>query len=169
MLGLAVSPWWMINMRSIKTESPALQKMSDIVFLTYYEFWRKLMRRPQMSSSGDGKVPPPKYIVVQNIQEEGDDDEMKYFGYWPGVTFTPEQEGFFALLYTKQGRGIAAFLFNHKNSFGPRRVGAITVWHSEAEESYCLRFEMEDSPELELAGQLIRRDSLEPGARLLSS
>ena len=125
-----------------------------------------------MSASGGSKIPPPKYIFIKDIQEkeavehvfpeigrrgghvmhdagEDSEDETTYFGNWPGVSYTPEDDAFYALLYAKQGRGISAFLFNHKQELGPRRIKAATIWHSEKEQSYCVRFEMEDSPEPE--------------------
>jgi hypothetical protein len=189
MLGLTVSPWWMINMRNIKTKTPDLQKMSDVVFLTYYEFWRKIMKHPEMQSSGGSKVPSPKFIFIKDIQEEeardvvfpeigrrggfevatddenGSEYEVTYFGNWPGETFTPEQDEFYALLYTKQCRSIAAFLFNHKAEFGPRRIKSIRIWHSETELSYCLRLEVEESTVQIMeksAGRRRRHDSLDP-------
>ena len=154
-------------MSGSKVALPPLQKMSDLIFLTYYEFWRKMVKYPHMAENGGSKIPTPKYIFVKDIQEEdavekvfpaigrrsghempkGDGEEdTTYFGNWPGVTFKPQDDGYCAILSTKQGRGIAAFLFNHKQELGAKRVKTITIWHSESEGSYFLRFEIEDSP-----------------------
>jgi len=174
-LSLTVSPQYSASDESVKL--PALQRLSDIVFLTYYTFWRRFADQSQIHTAGGSKIPAPKYIFIKDIQEEdaidtffpeigkrgrhppynpegqsesdsGDESDTKplYFGDWPGVTFAPQQDEFWAMLATRQGRGISAFLFNHKQELGPRRIKGITIWHSGEELSYFMRFEMEDSP-----------------------
>jgi hypothetical protein len=44
--------------------------MSDVVFLTYYDFWQKITKAPKVLPNGGSKIPPPKYIFIKDIQEE---------------------------------------------------------------------------------------------------
>jgi hypothetical protein len=84
-------------------------------------------------------------------------DKPTYFGNWRGVTLTPDQDDFYAMLYTAHGRGISGFLFNHKQELGARRVKSVRVWFSDEHESYYARFEMEHSPPPRTKPALARR------------
>lgn len=167
-------------MRRSNELPPPLQLMSDVVFLTYYDFWQKITKAPKVQPNGGSKVPPPRYIFIKDIQEEttrdvilpeigrrgsyfmgqlpnARPDKPTYFGDWPGVTLTPDQDDFYTMLYTAHGRGVSAFLFNHKQELGARRIKSVRVWFSDEHESYYARFEMEDSPHLKSKPAKARR------------
>lgn len=175
------SPWYTIKQNYDPRDFPAIPPLafaSDVIFLSYYEFWRVKMSYGN-ALGGESQIPAPKIIFVNDIEEEDavetvypeietrggftkpDDDESTPAPTWPGAIWTPESDYFKVMISTKQGRAIVNFLSQHKVEFGIKTVLSIVLYScAEDGANYCLRFEIGDPP----AGgasvsSLARRDS----------
>jgi hypothetical protein len=142
------SPAGVLKEDNSNREPPALSRFSDVAFLLYSNYWSRHL--------GTGAPPPcPKVFIIENVVEnqaqavfkeiatrESIDVGQKKGPRFPGVRWTRENEYFKAIMGLPQGRGIALFLFQHKNTFGPQTVKALTYSAGKADSHAYLVFEI---------------------------
>ena len=109
-------------------EPPALSRWSDVTFLTYSNFW---------SQRGICTPPCPRYLIIDNVQNDQAlaalakyqerHQSLKHPPQFPGIAFkdTDPDEWFKVLVGVPQSRGVALFLFQHKDVFGPKKISTI--------------------------------------------
>jgi hypothetical protein len=92
------------------------------------------------NDSGSSKIiNPPKHILVDTIDNAKTKDIISYIKanylkkalslpVWPGVSYVPGDDPFYALLGSPNGYGAAWFLIQHKAQFGLYTISKITVY-----------------------------------------
>jgi hypothetical protein len=117
---------------------PDLLQLSDVAFLEW--------QNQQKTDPGGKPGIPPKWIgrvtienidtldlidqTILNLQGQGPSPDHSGLDIpaWPGITLTPADDGFKALLSSPNGVAAAWFLIQHKDYFGVKEVVRIIVY-----------------------------------------
>ena len=114
---------------------PNLKQWSDVTYLS----WLAALNEIQM------EMKPPMYILRVLISNEQTLDIVDQIvrnsktpplrggsnpsvPRWPGLTLTPENEGFRALLASPNASGVCWILIEHKSQFGVRQIDQATIF-----------------------------------------